>query len=86
MEIGPIPGIRLTPSPKPHPSDSELSPVCDVDSTAHIGDDTYSASEHQGASTSQPEENAAESDDPVDSETAAAAPSGAVPGQINFFA
>jgi hypothetical protein len=86
MEIGPIPGIRLTPLPRPNPSDSELSPVCDIDPTAHIGDDTYSASEHKGASTSEPEENAAESDDPVDNETETAASFGAVSGQINFFA
>jgi len=86
MEISPIAGIRVMPSWKERPVDTELPALYDVESAARPGDDAYTPHGKKAAGAEENEEEQAEGAEESGAPEASAGPGEKPASQISFFA
>jgi hypothetical protein len=90
MDLGPIPGIRVTPVAKVRPIDSDLIIPFEIESAARPDDDTYSPAKKKASGAEETDEDSLESEESLEEDSEAEpvtihlkVSSGA---QVNYFA
>ena len=56
MEISPVTGIRLMPTPKTPPKESGIAAIFDLEATARSGEDNYSNEKKKAAGAEESDE------------------------------
>ena len=68
MEISPIIGIRMVPTIKARPAEPGITAEFDIQATSWLGEDSYNGSGKKAAGAEEPEEEALDGEEVLDTE------------------